>query len=464
MERKEALDIIYKQFDESVHVFCEETNGVFYEVKCKYKGEELSDNLKYRYAKIYYKLFVVEFKYTAHGVMGVVNSILEARVYLDKTEKSVAIPLPLLIDYCNVNTTTPLCIPFISNKEGMIQAFDCIKSVVKSIFNGIETVSEDNDKKEKILKQFTDELREVFNIKPDDTISKEEGLYQVAEDYQEFFTLRFTSAGFINNIKGDKERAIKQLTKIKKKTGYEKRVLNILKTEESVESADLSAIRKNADAYNASGVQKADLKEFAAVFLPCILISVVISLGYIGLYFLLLHFEEKDSIYLMGPIYNFPFCILFGFITSIVVSYFTRFKFYKIMFKKDYEKFCEMDHIQNGGGADRFMKVFLEIVVLVSIAGCVLLTRWGINFYSNGFVDNTDFFSLKGAYYNYDYVERVYYKADRINGFGEKLDFPSYVLVLNNGKEIDMYEFDDISNYENELLDYLREKGVKIEK
>ena len=47
----------------------------------------------------------------------------------------------------------------------------------------------------------------------------------------------------------------------------------------------------------------------------------------------------------MGPIYNFPNCIMFGFITAIGISYFTRFKFYKCLYKKDYEKYCEMDRV-----------------------------------------------------------------------------------------------------------------------
>ena len=93
----------------------------------------------------------------------------------------------------------------------------------------------------------------------------------------------------------------------------------------------------------------------------------------------------------------------------------------------------------------------------------MLLAKWNINFLPDGFVDNSRFFSFKGEYYSYNEIERVYYKPDRVNDFGDTLDFPSYVIEIKNGKEIDLYEHGEISDYEKELIDFLNEKGVKID-
>ena len=49
---------------------------------------------------------------------------------------------------------------------------------------------------------------------------------------------------------------------------------------------------------------------------------------------------------------------------------------------------------------------------------------------------------------------------DDLSGVERKVSFD----VLKDGKEIDLYEHGEISDYDPKLLDHLREKGVKIEK
>lgn len=118
--------------------------------------------------------------------------------------------------------------------------------------------------------------------------------------------------------------------------------------------------------------------------------------------------------------------------------------------------------MQNGKGADRFMKGFTYIIFCASIIMSVLLCKWNVNFKENGFIDNTDFLSLRGEYYTYEEIEKIYYVSERTNEFGDTLEFPSYVMVVD-GKEIDFYEFGDIEDYEDELLGFLQEKGITTE-
>ena len=106
----------------------------------------------------------------------------------------------------------------------------------------------------------------------------------------------------------------------------------------------------------------------------------------------------------------------------------------------------------------------LVVLVICSLAGTVLFTRFGVNFLEDGFVDNTKFFSVSGQYYQYDDIERVYYMPNRVNGFGETIEYPSYVIVLKDGREIDLYEYDEIEKYEGPLLGHLKKKGVSVEK
>lgn len=455
MKREEILNSIFMQFDKSARQFCEDTQGVFCEISREYKGEQQPKNLKYCFAKIYYNSFVVKFTYTAHGMMNVINSILGCSICLDKADDSREIPLPLITDYCDVDILTPMFFPFITNEVGMIQAFDCIGSVLKQCFSLFTDISYDHEYKNKIITAYTNELKYIFET--DDVT------YMFDLDLYNFFTLRFATDAFINYINGNITKAIAQLKRIKRTTGYEARMLKLMTSGKQHEIPASSALITNAKTYNVHGVPKANFKEFGTLFLSWFLITPITSALFLGLYFLFVWIERWESVYLLGPIYNFPYCILFGFVTAIAISYFTRLKFYKWFNKKDYEKYCEMDSIQNGGGSDKLMKGFVVVLFVVGIIGCPLLARWNLNFLSDGFIDNSNFFSLQGDYYSYNEIERVYYKPDRVNDFGETLNFPSYVLELKNGKEIDLYEHGEISDYENKLIGFFYEKGVKVE-
>lgn len=458
MEREDRLNIIFTQFDASAKQFCEETNGVYCDISSEYKGDALPQNLRFRYANIYYNAFTVKFNYTAHGALSTVNSILDCTVCLGKNDASCEIPLPLISDYCGKSVSNMLCVPLITSAEGMQQAFASIGGTVKQLLTEFSKISCDPEYKARILTVYDEECRYIFEL--DDLNGSYEGMEQF---FCGFFTQRFSSTPFLNWLKGNRAKAVKQLSKVKKLTGYEKRLLETWSSQEQEESLALSAIVSNAAFYNESGVQKANLKEFAVMFLSWLLMTPVIGGVYVGLFFLCVFIESRESVYLMGPVYNFPICIMLGFVTSIAVSYFTRFRFYKLFFKKNYEQYCEQDHIQNGGGADKLMKGFLWFLVVLSVMGCILIAKWNLNFMPDGFIDNSRFLSFRGEYHAYGEIQRVYYRADRVNDFGDKLDAPSYVLVLKNGTEIDLYEHGDISDYEKTLIDYFRTKGIRVD-
>lgn len=456
--RSDILKRIHSQFDLSAHAFCQDTDGLFCEISSEYKKDENPENLKSRTATIYYRSFALRFIYTAHATMNVTNSILGCVVCLDKSEDAIAVPLPLAASYCGYNTKIPMFIPLITNPLGMQQAFDCIARVLQDLLPLFADISCNTEQYDAFLAAYAQELQVIFELDEEPA-----NIAAIAPLAYEFFTLRFSSDAFICYLRGDVKAAVKRLRKIKKRTDYETQMLSLWQSDEDLTLPALSAITENTCTYNSKGVQKADVKEFFAMFLSWFALTIPIGGCYSGVFFLLLLLEGRESVYLMGPEYSYPYCIMLGFITAIAASYFTRFRFYKLLFRKNYQRFCELDSVQNGGGSDRIMKGFLRFLVIVGIAGCILLSKWNVNFKEDGFVDNTKFFSLRGEYIEYSEIQRVYYRPDRVNDFGETLPFPSYVIALRNGEEIDLYEFDEIPNYDD-LLEYLQTKGVNVEK
>lgn len=453
MKREEMYDSLFEQFEKSAQQFCQDSEGIFCEVSKEYKGSEASGNLKGFFVKIYYNSFYVKFTYTAHGTLGVVNSVLGCSVCLDKNGNSREIPLPLLTDYLDYNITSPMFIPNITDEKGMKTAFTTIEDVIFAVLPELSGIAVDEEYKKSLLNTYYEELKYIFSTNDLDNL--------IDYYFYDFFALRFTTDAFDYYLKGDFEKACKRLGKIKKPTGYEKRLLDTLHSGmyEKCETVpkDIAYFGDNPF------TSKDDIKEFMVLFASWFILTPLTSAVYLLIFFLVFLMENKSSVYLMGPEYNWLFCICLGFFTAIAVSYFTRFKFYKLFNKKGYEKYEKLSSMQNGKGADKFMKVFTYIIFCVCAFMSVLLCKWNINFTENGVIDNTRFLSLRVEYYTYEEIERVYYLPERTNDFGDVLEFPSYVMVAD-GKEIDFYEFADIEDYEKELLPFLEDKGIKIEK
>ena len=456
MDRNERLEMIFSQFDRSAKDFCETTGGLYCDISSSYKGEETPENLAKRLAKIYYHSYIVLFQYTAHVILDVVYSVLDCWIYFGKAATELPIPLPFAVDFCDEDVVEPLCIPFISNEKGMAQAFACIGNTVKRLMPKISAISYDEQQKQAVDTYFFEEYSAITGNSKDEMA--------IADPYLNWITMRFSSNVYTLAIKGKTEKAAKQLNKLKEKYRYEERLIKLWQSGKTMDSSQISAVAANLEWINDKGVSKTDTKEFLPFFISWIVLTIPAAAVYLGIYFLMILLQQHDSVYLTGVLQNLPYGILAGFLTAIPLSYFTRFWFLRLICKKDYEHILEMDHIASGGGGDRIIKTLLYIIVVVATAFTIFVSTCNLNFKKDGFTDNTGFFSVTGTYYRYQEIDHIQYLPSRVNGFGDTLDFPSYALVMKDGKEIDLYEYDVIENYEPELIPFLQKQGVKVVK
>ena len=123
-----------------------------------------------------------------------------------------------------------------------------------------------------------------------------------------------------------------------------------------------------------------------------------------------------------------------------------------------------MDAIQNSVSTDKLMKRFVFLCFAFVVGMLFFVVKWNLNFTETGFIDNTKFFDVKGVFYEYEEIEEIYYKENRVNDFGETLDYPSYVIVLKDGKEIDLFDYEDTAVSEEKLIPILEGKGIRIKR
>ena len=457
MERNKRLEAVYSEFDAAAQGLCNDTGGILCEITSEYKGEEEDRQLKYRFAKIYYGSFICELVYTAHGTLSQINSILGCVVYADKSEDTIGVPLPLVTDFLDRDVTAPMCIPCISNAAGMRQAIGCIGSVIAQVMPQLVELSTDSEKKEALTEFFRKELNTAFDmeLEQDEEIGEDELTpYEIMQLEKRFYfdliTDRLTSGAFFQYMKGEKisPRQLKKITESKKSFGYEKRMARLWQSGQPYEIPDLSAISDGLQLYDSNGVQKPNLRDILALFLSSIVFTLCIEPVYLLLYFAVQFFENRGAEYVLSDPYSWINTFVFSYLTGIATSYFTRLFVYRLLNKEQYDAYEEMDHVVNGAGADKFMRVILGMIVSASIVACVLLPMQNLKFTGGGFWDNSQLFSLQGTHYSYAEIERVYFKPED----------------HSSGKEINLFDLDDSLSYEEELTSLMKEHGIKVEK
>lgn len=447
MSRELFISQIIDSFNVSAENFTKKSNGVHWEVYSEFKGAEKIENIRYHYAKIYYNSYILLLKYTAHGLLSTVNSILECLVFFEKSNNAVCYPLSTVLDFLEFDSLDIVTIPNIISDNAMEQAFDVLFNTISKYQSRFVDLSFNTEMKAELINKFKNEIMTYYNLK---SLSDDDFSFYL-DSYYSWITNRSVSPPFIHLLKGDHSKALRKLKKLKNKSGYENRIVDFIS-----ENKELNI--KSTDASLSSA------KELTVIILSFYFLAIAWSPAFLLLYLFFMQFESFNSIYLLGPISNIPFVVLPSLLMGIVSSYFTRNKAIKLLFKKNYKAYLHQDYITNSHNSDKFIKGLFKLLLVVCITITFFMVKSNIKFTDNGFYDNTDFLSLQGKFYSYEQVDKVYYKPNRINGFDQNLEFPSYVIVLTNGEEIDLYEFEEIKTTEKKLIPLLTEKNIKIEK
>ncbi len=451
MKLRERMESIRMQFELSADEFCKENGGRKCTKTPYFKKEKVPEMLRSEFADIDFGSFSVLFIYTAHSVG--CTSVLEC-AFRFGTEQPLVLPLPFAADFFDDDITEPFYIPCISDKEGMASSFGVLSGTVKKL---LPKITGDDTQTEAMKTYFANEYSAVMGTAYNEDANN--------SFFYSWLTLRFTSAPYILALKGNTEKAAEKLENFKKRFRCENRLISLWRSDKAPDAEKIPSVSRNMDWYNDKGVKASGGKPLLAIILSWFTLAIPASAVYFAIYFIMYFIQKNGSVCLIGVPENCFFCLLAGFFTAVALSYFTRCPFYRVFGRKNYEKLLERDQLENGAYHDRGMKVLLSIVVMASVVAVVLMSKWNLNFKEDGFIDNSEFFSFGGVYYTYDEIERIRYVPDRENGYGETLELPSYSLVMKDGREIDLFDFeyDGIDRYDPSLTDFLREKGVSVE-
>lgn len=302
------------------------------------------------------------------------------------------------------------------------------------------------------------------SVNYDAQLETEEKVKAMIPLYNDLQRERFTLPGYLLFLKKDYSKAATKYRKTRLKNLYETRLVKMLEKKATSTKANMAASEEPiilpddlVSVILKANSLKNDKNVFGVMFVSWILMAPLFFIPYAGLFFLLKYIASPGVIYVAGQdVYNM---ILPAFLSSIIVSYNIRRFLYGFISKKKKDTIIKIDNAIDNKTNKKIMSVFAKIVFCVSLLFCLFITFWSVSFTKDGIIDNSGFFSLRGEYHSYKELSKIYKLQSRVNDIGDMLDFPSYVLVFNGGKKLDLYQFSEPEDIEKNVLPYLARIG-----
>ena len=362
-----------------------------------------------------------------------------------------------------------LFFPCIRNTDILLRCFDVICNKLRDYQSAIVSAANDSSRLAKILAQERYRICDVFGA---DTFDRDNAdfLPRTLELYRLWTLSRFNTGAYRDFLRGYYAKAAKKYRRMKYKSEYEIKIAALAgRLAEAEESAGASGAEGVAVNAGNSGIDekytpikdrvlygiyctrgtRSDMRLVAnaqlfAFLIGYLVLGALLMLPYTGIYMLFARLAIPDAIYYtaLEP-YNALFSAVPAILTAIPLSFFIRKPIYRILFwrRGQYRRVIENDSITVTSTTKSFIKGMFYVILTLSIVFIALMANTGIAFTEIGVIDKSGLFTLHGTlYYWYD-IDSVWEIEGRVNGYGEWLDAPSYVILTDSGEKIDLYEF-----------------------
>lgn len=429
-----------------------------------YKHNNPSKKLISVSALVSYNQYNIVYEYTPVVFSGQIYSLLDLRLIFDKSiENPVEYTFYELLDFIDRENFKCYTIPAIRNPEMMNRAVKYLYTEMSGYHKSInEFINSDNglyNLGKNYWSNFNAYSGKNFSEEIDfETYRKENFETWIYNLYKQALRIKFSSNPYLHLHRRQYDKFIKQSGKIKFKIPYENRLLQMIQNGVNEDFEILpSGLSEGIVVFEKN---KVSIKELFAIGVSVLLISPLMFAAYAALFYLIGFAASGDMVYVASTHIGFMF--LPAFITAIAASFFTRRKAYKLFFGKNVNVQLEIDLLVNTKSQYNFMRKFLNLVVIISIIFTFLTAHWNIGFSDSGILDNSGFFSIRGEFIPYSEVSGIYKVAARINGYNERVDYPSYIFLLKDGRQIDLYEFSEVEDIEENILSFLTGKGLEV--
>lgn len=259
------------------------------------------------------------------------------------------------------------------------------------------------------------------------------------------FTVTETASA-VTIYSAKKSKAIKKLKRKKYKSQYEKNLLKFLLSEKS-ENYDREYATDNVK----NAIKKQSKKTFTEVGITvcaALIIQIPLSAIVFGIYYALCISFFHGATYTVGTgISNGILPVLF----SLLLSFCTALKYSPEII----EKVKKTKTQKRSEKEKKALKFFIIIAETLTLLMCVYAANYTTAFYENTFTySENGHFVLRQTEYSYTHIKCYVKRNEFLN--------PYYILVTDDGSEIDLYESTlyNTEYFEEKIIPFLEQKGI----
>lgn len=463
------------------------------------------EHVKCHNIDIYFNHMILRYSYYPH--LNVTHSVLTCYVSVEKSEtKRVFYPLCEFFGLFGRTPENALTIPLILSPESASECFDMLTAEFQKIQVQLESFSYDLEGKENFFESQTAWSIQILKKELTDYETMEKAINQAGLDYyQEWIESQSTTYGqeeskerfermmrnYLDETKeqlekerinllqnhyqlmlnywvsptyedymtGNYHQALIKLRKNKYPSPYDQLLIAYMENAEEPNRHVPDSVYHILTKILSKNIPKHSLKEALAIGPAMILFGLMWIPLFLLLYLLFFYLENRNTLYLLGPLSNMPSVMFPSMIMGIVTIYFRIEWFYGLFFRKKYDQYMKLEYATNTPGTRRFMKWMRGAILFCSVIFIGLTVHHNVKLTDQGLVDNSGFWKIQGTFYAYDEIAKVYYREETPDGYGGMMEYPSYVIELNNGKILDFYDF---STDNAGFLQVFREKDIPV--
>lgn len=450
MEKKNLIDRLIVRFKEETKSIADKFEDCTYSVELYFKNNNPANGVHSIDAIFEFEEYILRLEYKLNVSILLPKGLLEMRIMFKNGSLPVEYSIYDILDIIKNEDFKCYTLPYINSEKKMTSGLKYLLKAFQKYKNRIEKIVEDNSRIHELELNVDNKIFMFLNERIFKTRSVEY-LTRMLELYYVLDAARFTNDMYLNVCRKNYKKAIKKYSKLNGKlTIYEQRLINYINENEIKD-----ILPNNLKTLENMKKLRYESKNLIGLYLSWLILTPICTIPYVLVFLISYLVLNKGAIYTSFS--NIPVTIFCGFITAITISYFCRKKIYKTFFRKNKEELLALYEIENTNGANRFMMKVLQFIIAASIVITVFMANTNLQFRENEFVDNLNFFSIKGKQIEYSNVEKVY-KVYSNNTETE------YVILLKNGDKIDMYY--DLSEYEinKYILPIFEKKNILVEK
>lgn len=405
-----------------------------------------------------YRNFNVEFEYCLEYRGAIEKSGLNIIVDFSKrTQLPLKCMMYDIIGLLDKNNFNCWFYCFIENEERMELCFDKLSTDFEEVLPKLRDFagSVDNLKNlEEIIKKNIKTTVGIDNIDDIKTelVDNDEVMADDVYDYLYSLYFGFEMNAFATNeyrdfLSGDFKKALKRYQKKKHRLVYEDAICEYIKSADKsdpVLTKEYECLKDGLEEYYSSNGFAPFAVSCGVLIVPFFVLSVI-------LYYAIALILYSNSLYATAlEWYNSIACILSALIGSMLGGYFLRERIYRNFFKKKYKRMMNYDAIFNTEKTKKKLKIFVYLVYILVLIFVFLSANCGVSLNDRGVHINKTIFDFDGSFYRYNEISVA--ECEEYN----------VTLYFDDGESIDMCDYAEINDVNENILPILKQNGVEI--